>query len=200
MARYYWLKLHDNFFDKYEIKKLRKIPGGDTYTIIYLKLLLYIMNTEGKIPFEGLETHIHKEIALKINEDETSVEMTLNALKMMKLLEEREGDVAFPEHEKVTGAIAPKPSRKSLPENIKNKYGKFENVKLSDKEIEDLKEFFGSEAIMWQKVDDMSLYLKSKGDKYKSHSATLMTWGRKDGFGGKKPKTKKEEFAEDRWL
>lgn len=200
MARYYWLKLHDNFFDKYEIKKLRKIPGGDTYTIIYLKLLLYTMNTEGKIPFEGLETHIHKEIALKINEDETSVEMTLNALKMMKLLEEREGDVAFPEHEKVVGAVAPKPSRKSLPENIKNKYGKFENVKLSDKEIEDLKEFFGSEAIMWQKVDDMSLYLKSKGDKYKSHSATLMTWGRKDGFGGKKPKTKKEEFTEDRWL
>ena len=158
MARYYWLKLHDNFFDKYEIKKLRKIPGGDTYTIIYLKLLLYTMNTDGKIPFEGLETHIHKEIALKINEDETSVEMTLNALKMMKLLEEREGDVAFPEHEKVTGAIAPKPSRKSLPENIKNKYGKFENVKLSDKEIEDLKEFFGSEAIMWQKVPFVNVW------------------------------------------
>ena len=132
MARYYWLKLHDNFFDKYEIRKLRKIPGGDTYTIIYLKLLLYTMNTDGKIPFEGLESHIHKEIALKINEDETSVEMTLNALKMLKLLEEREGDVAFPEHEKVTGAIAPKPSKKALPENKPKMYGTFENVPLSD--------------------------------------------------------------------
>ena len=200
MARYYWLKLHDNFFDKYEIKKLRRYPGGDTYTIIYLKLLILTRNTGGIYNFKGMESHVHKEIALDINEDENAVELTLNALKMLKLLEEKEGDVAFPEHEKVVGAISPKPSRKSLPENIKNKYGKFENVKLSDKEIEDLKEFFGSEAIMWQKVDDMSLYLKSKGDKYKSHSATLMTWGRKDGFGGKKPKAKKEEFIEDRWL
>lgn len=200
MARYYWLKLHDNFFDKYEIKKLRRYPGGDTYTIIYLKLLVFTMNTGGIYRFKGMESHVHKEIALDINEDENAVELTLNALKMLKLLEEREGDVAFPEHEKVTGVVAPKPSRKSLPENIKNKYGKFENVKLSDKEIEDLKEFFGSEAIMWQKVDDMSLYLKSKGDKYKSHSATLMTWGRKDGFGGKKVRTKKEEFKADEWL
>ena len=38
--RYYWLKLDRGFFDQKEIKLLRKIAGGDTYTIIYLKLLL----------------------------------------------------------------------------------------------------------------------------------------------------------------
>lgn len=35
--RYYWLKLPDGFFRQKAIKKLRKIAGGDTYTIIYLK-------------------------------------------------------------------------------------------------------------------------------------------------------------------
>jgi hypothetical protein len=35
--RYYWLKLQDGFFDSKRIKKLRKLAGGDTYTIIYLK-------------------------------------------------------------------------------------------------------------------------------------------------------------------
>lgn len=197
MARYYWLKLHDNFFDKYEIKKLRKIPGGDTYTIIYLKLLLYTMNTDGKIPFEGLETHIHKEIALKINEDETSVEMTLNALKMLKLLEEREGDVAFPEHEKVTGAIAPKPSKKALPENKPKMYGTFENVPLSDAQYEKALKFYGSAGLLENRINDMSVYCKAKGKKYKDYGAALIQWGRKDGIKGT---AKKEEFKEDNWL
>lgn len=38
--RYYWLKLMDDFFDSKRIKKLRKMAGGDTYTIIYLKMQL----------------------------------------------------------------------------------------------------------------------------------------------------------------
>lgn len=197
MARYYWLKLHDNFFDKYEIRKLRKIPGGDTYTIIYLKLLLYTMNTDGKIPFEGLESHIHKEIALKINEDETSVEMTLNALKMLKLLEEKEGDVAFPEHEKVTGAIAPKPSKKALPENKPKMYGTFENVPLSDAQYEKALKFYGSAGLLENRINDMSVYCKAKGKKYKDYGAALIQWGRKDGIKGT---AKKEEFKEDNWL
>lgn len=38
--KYYWLKMTDQFFEDKAIKKLRKIAGGDTYTIIYLKMLL----------------------------------------------------------------------------------------------------------------------------------------------------------------
>ena len=38
--RYYWLKLKDDFFRQPKIKKLRQIAGGDTYTVIYLKLQL----------------------------------------------------------------------------------------------------------------------------------------------------------------
>ena len=38
--KYYWLKLKDDFFKSRVIKKLRKIAGGDTYTIIYLKMQL----------------------------------------------------------------------------------------------------------------------------------------------------------------
>lgn len=200
MARYYWLKLHENFFDRYEIKKLRKIPGGDTYTIIYLKLQILAMNTDGIIPFEGLDTAIHKEIALKINEDESAVEIAINALMMMKLVEEREGDLSLPDHDKVTGnAKLPTPSRKALPENIKANYGTQKNVKLSESELDRLAEYFGSEKVMWQKVEDMSLYLKSKGDKYKDHCATLMNWGRKDGFGTAK-KVPKKSFEQGDWL
>ena len=36
--KFFWLKLKEDFFRDKRIKKLRKIAGGDTYTIIYLKL------------------------------------------------------------------------------------------------------------------------------------------------------------------
>ena len=47
--RYYWLKLPDGFFRQKAIKKLRKIAGGDTYTIIYLKMLLVAMKQDGRL-------------------------------------------------------------------------------------------------------------------------------------------------------
>ena len=46
--RYYWLKLNKDFFKSKRIKKLRKLAGGDTYTIIYLKMQLLAIS-ENKI-------------------------------------------------------------------------------------------------------------------------------------------------------
>ena len=68
--RYYWLKLNEGFFDQPVIKKLRKIAGGDTYTCIYLKMMLMSVKTEGVLIYEGLEETLEKELALKLDEDE----------------------------------------------------------------------------------------------------------------------------------
>lgn len=35
VKKYYGLRLENDFFKQKEIKKLRKIAGGDTYVIIY---------------------------------------------------------------------------------------------------------------------------------------------------------------------
>ena len=61
--RYYWLKLPDGFFRQKTIKKLRKIAGGDTYTIIYLKMLLVAMKQDGRLYFEGVEATFYDELA-----------------------------------------------------------------------------------------------------------------------------------------
>ena len=53
--KYYWLKLGDEFFGDKTIKKLRKIAGGDTYTIIYLKMLLLAVKQNNRLYFEGVE-------------------------------------------------------------------------------------------------------------------------------------------------
>ena len=84
--KYYWLKLKDNFFTQPKIKKLRKIAGGDTYTCIYLKLMLLTINNDGVIEFEGIENSLEAELSLKLDEDENNISVTLSFLFAQNLL------------------------------------------------------------------------------------------------------------------
>lgn len=90
--KYYWLKLQNDFFSQTVIKKLRRIAGGDTYTIIYLKLLLLSLKNEGKIFYEGVEDDFAKEMALRLDEDDENVALTLSFLQKHGLIEETSVD------------------------------------------------------------------------------------------------------------
>ena len=90
--RYFWLKLHKDFFQRKEIKRLRKIAGGDTYTIIYLKMLLRSIMSEGKLYFDGLEENFCSELALDLDESEENVQITVTYLLNSGLLEMRSED------------------------------------------------------------------------------------------------------------
>lgn len=76
------------------MKLLRKIPGGDTYTIIYLKLMLISLEDSGKIYFEELAQDLAEEMALLIDEDTEAVRMTLMFLSKKRLLT-RHSDYEF---------------------------------------------------------------------------------------------------------
>ena len=78
--RYFWLRLYDDFFTSKRIKKLRKIAGGDTYVIIYLKMQLVAMKHDGTLKWSGLEENIADELALELDEDPANVEVTLQYL------------------------------------------------------------------------------------------------------------------------
>lgn len=96
--RFYWLKLQDNFFKNARIKKLRRLAGGDTYTIIYLKLMLLTTKSNGIFIYEGIENTIEEEIALKLDEKVEDVKLLWQYLLMNQMVEEKEnGDVVIPE-------------------------------------------------------------------------------------------------------
>ena len=75
--RYYWLKLKDDFFTSKRIKKLRNMAGGDTYLIIYLKMQLLALKTDGVLKWTGLEEKFTDELALDLDEKPDDVAMTL---------------------------------------------------------------------------------------------------------------------------
>lgn len=102
--RYFWLKLHKDFFQRKEIKRLRKIAGGDTYTIIYLKMLLRSIMSEGKLYFDGLEENFSSELALDLDESEENVQITVTYLLNSGLLEMRSEDEYYlPDTKNSTG-------------------------------------------------------------------------------------------------
>ena len=60
----------------------------------------------------------------------------------------------------------------------KHKYGQYQNVLLSDDELEKLKTEFPSD---WQeRIERVSEYCASKGKTYKDYLATIRSWARKD--------------------
>ena len=110
--RYYWLRLHKDFFQKKEIKRLRRVAGGDTYTIIYLKMLLRSIIDGGKLYFDGYEETFVSELALDIDEDEQNVQITVNYLLKNGLLIECENDEYYlPEANNNTGSETAAASR-----------------------------------------------------------------------------------------
>ena len=90
--RYWWLKLREDFFTQTPIKKLRKVAGGDTYTIIYLKMQLISLREDGVITFENVEDSFESELALRLDESTEDVQMTVAFLRAHRLLEEISGN------------------------------------------------------------------------------------------------------------
>jgi predicted phage replisome organizer len=85
--RYYWLKFRDDFFDSKRIKKLRRMAGGDTYVIIYLKMQLKALKTGGVLEFTGVEQEFADELALDIDESADDVRVVLAFLLSYGLCE-----------------------------------------------------------------------------------------------------------------
>lgn len=65
--------------------------------------------------------------------------------------------------------------------NIYNIYGEFKNVKLTEEEYKKLEE-----RNLLPYIEKLSSYIASKGKKYKSHYATILTWSRKETKGAPK--------------
>lgn len=77
-------------------------------------------------------------------------------------------------------------NEKNIKENNKKKsYGEFKNVLLTDEEYAKL-----DKSNLLSYIEILSSYIASKGKKYKSHYATILSWSRKDKV------KEKDDYAE----
>jgi predicted phage replisome organizer len=90
-----WLKLKVDFFSSPAVKKLRKIAGGDKYLIIYQKLMLLTVNTEGHYEFQNLEPKIEEELALILDEEVDNLKMAVSFLRSTNLMQDVDNNTIF---------------------------------------------------------------------------------------------------------
>ena len=93
--KYFWIKLSKAFFESKEVKKLRRLAGGDTYVIIYLKMQILSLENGGKLYFDGLEDSFAEELALALDESVNNIQMTLAFMQRAGLIEQRAADEFF---------------------------------------------------------------------------------------------------------
>ncbi|NOQ31767.1 MAG: hypothetical protein GQ570_11655 [Helicobacteraceae bacterium] len=86
--KYFWLKQKIDFFQDVRIKKLRKIAGGDTYVIIFQKIMLLSVPTDGIITFDEVEESLAEELSLILDEDVINVQVTIDFMAKHKMIEE----------------------------------------------------------------------------------------------------------------
>lgn len=82
--RYYWLKLHKDFFKRHEITIIEDMPNGKDYILFYLKLLLESVSHEGQLRFS--ETIPYDEQMLA-SLTKTNVDIVRSAMKVFSQLE-----------------------------------------------------------------------------------------------------------------
>lgn len=71
-----------------------------------------------------------------------------------------------------------KPTTKESRRETRHKFGEYQNVLLSDSDMEKLKDEFPTD---WgERVERLSAYMASTGKTYKNHLATIRNWARRD--------------------
>lgn len=93
--KFYWLKLKEDFFDDKYIKALRKLPDGEALVIVYLKMQLKSLKTDGFIQYDRLLPSQEEELALVLDEDVNVVRLALSALLKMKLVENWDNETLY---------------------------------------------------------------------------------------------------------
>jgi hypothetical protein len=106
--------------------------------------------------------------------------------KNQNLNESREAESVIPAPELVQSNSCVTPAKVKIRED-KIREGKekhFDFVFLTNKELQELNQRFGVAGAK-EKIANLNHYIGSKGDKYKSHFHTILSWDRKDKISTK---------------
>ena len=105
--RFYWIKLKQDFFNDDSMIWLERQQNGLTYVVLYLKLLLKTMNTNGQLAFkvgENLIPMSAEDISAITRVDVDTVIVAMTLLKQIGLVTESENINMIPDIQDMVGS------------------------------------------------------------------------------------------------
>ena len=94
--KYYWLKFKVDFFSDIRLLKLRSVAGGDTYIVIFLKLMLLSIKNEGIVIYEGVFPSLAEELSYSLREDIKNIQVVLDFSISHGMIEENKNQYLIP--------------------------------------------------------------------------------------------------------
>ena len=83
---YFWWKFKHDFFDDIGIKRLSKLPKGDTFILLYIKLINLSLKCNGYICYEGTGIDLIEELSLHLDRDIEECRELIEKSKMYNLI------------------------------------------------------------------------------------------------------------------
>lgn len=116
-------------------------------------------------------------LALDENNSYTTCIQTVDKLDTQdRLGKERLGEVSVGKDNMLDSDESAPTPKSAKP--TRHKYGEYNNVLLSDEDVEKLKSEFPADH--QERIERLSCYIASTGKSYKNHLATIRNWARKD--------------------
>lgn len=82
-----WVRFPIDFYEWPVIKKIRTYAAGDTYVVLYQRIMLYAAQVDGCIRYHGYDETFAKEVALILSENARDIEMALGYMETHGLIE-----------------------------------------------------------------------------------------------------------------
>ena len=97
--RYYWLKLKNTYFNHISQKKMKRQEHGKEMQVIYLRMMLHSIDSEGYIYYQGVYDSLAEELAEEFDESVELINSTIKYLNENKLitLDDEENTCYLPE-------------------------------------------------------------------------------------------------------
>lgn len=104
-GKYFWLKLHKDYFSRLAQKKMRRQEHGKEMQIVYLRMMLLSIDKGGYIYYQGVYDSLEEELSEEFDEPVEVIKETLDYLKKNNMISIDENlDCFVPETLEITGS------------------------------------------------------------------------------------------------
>lgn len=167
--RYYWLKLHKDFFKRHEIKIVEDMPNGKEYILFYLKLLVESVTHEGKLRFSDTIPYNVQMLASLTNTNIDIVKSAMQIFLELKMIEVLDDETIYmTEVEQLIGSETGAAARKREQRAIGTDVGQLGDIvpkrlDIRDKSIEYKDNIVQTKRFVKPTVSEIEDYCKQKG-------------------------------------
>lgn len=93
--KYYWLKLHKDFFKRHDIRIIESMPNGKDYVLFYLKLLVESIDHDGQLRFSDTIPYNEQMLSTVTDTNIDIVRSAMNVFGDLKMIDVLEDSTIF---------------------------------------------------------------------------------------------------------